>query len=354
MFTNLPNTFKSFYDSILIYSIASLRLNTHLDNFDADRFNFDGIDHSREFNSGIHAFYFDWFMKDAVNLFSAYSLLNNESSKRMYLYLIAFRLGGHLSVKLPVQFIDKSSEFDEYKAIENNTPSQLPTSGMFGNLRHYDFEYKNNRYIVDCLPLALECCLFRKQYFYSKDGIDISPELGDAVIDGGACTGDTAIVFSNAVGSNGCVYAFDPVADHLKILEHNIKQFPHKNVNIMPFGLGDRNVIADPIILGQYAPGFSTGNQLVPLRSIDNLVNSKEIHQIDFIKFDIEGAEMDALQGARESIERFKPKLAISLYHKPNDLFEIILYIKNNFPFYSCYLDHYTIHSEETILYCKA
>ncbi len=66
-----------------------------------------------------------------------------------------------------------------------------------------------------------------------------------------------------------------------------------------------------------------------------------------------ECAEMDTLHGAQQSIERFKPKLAISLYHKPDDLFEIILYIKEKFPFYSCYVDHYTIHSEETVLYCK-
>jgi FkbM family methyltransferase len=322
-------------------------LNEYLDNFDTER----GVDRSREFDARTHAFYFDWFINNAANLFSAYSILNNESSKSMYLYLIAFRLGGHLSVKLPVQFINKKNEFAEYKSIEKYTKSQLLTNGMFGNLRHYDFEYKNNRYIVDCL--ALDYYLFRGQYFYSKDGVDISPELGDTVIDGGACTGDTAIVFSNAVGSNGHVYAFDPVADHLKILEHNIKQFPNKNVKVMPFGLGNKNIIANPISLGQYAPGFSSDGQLVPLCSIDNLVNAKEIQKIDFIKLDIEGAEMDALQGARESIERFKPKLAISLYHKPNDLFEIILHIKNNFPFYSCYLDHYTIHTEETVLYCK-
>jgi hypothetical protein len=43
----------------------------------------------------------------------------------------------------------------------------------------------------------------------------------------------------------------------------------------------------------------------------------------------------------------------VSLYHKPNDLFEIVAFVKENFPFYSMYIDHYTIHGEETVLYCK-
>jgi hypothetical protein len=83
-------------------------------------------------------------------------------------------------------------------------------------------------------------------------------------------------------------------------------------------------------------------------------VNTKEIASIDFIKLDVEGAELDSIRGARESILRFKPKLAISLYHKPNDIFELILYVKDKFPFYSLHLDHYTIHGEETVLYCRA
>jgi hypothetical protein len=44
--------------------------------------------------------------------------------------------------------------------------------------------------------------------------------------------------------------------------------------------------------------------------------------------------------------------MAVSLYHKPNDLFELVLFIRNEFPFYRFRLGHYTIHQEETVLYC--
>ncbi len=352
MFEELPDSSPSFYNSILIQSIAALKLNTHLDNFDASRFNFDGKDHSKEFNAGERAFFFDWFVKNHEGLYAAYSLLANDSSKKLYLHLIAFRLAGHFGVKLPLDFADNRKELEEYTAAEKSTPSELSATGMFGKLLHFDFEYRSNRYRVDCQGLLYY--LFRGQYFYSRDGVDISPAAGDSVIDGGACTGDTAAVFSNAVGAAGRVYCFDPVADHLAILEHNTKQFGYDNVTVMPYGLSDENIFAKPIVLDCYAPGFSSGSNRVPLRSIDFLVQHNEIERISFIKLDVEGAEMAALRGARTSIQRFKPKLAISLYHKPNDLFEIIRHIKREFPFYTCYIGHYTIHTEETVLYCVA
>src|ERR1700730_9954654 len=352
MFTELPDSAQSFYNMILVQSIAALKLNTFLDNYDAERFNLDGVDHSKTFRADESAFFFDWFLKNYESLFAAYSLLNNEDSKRLYLHLISFRLAGHFSVRLPVDFAGKADEFAAYKAIEKSTPRQLAATGPFGKLRHLDFDYRGNRYVVDCL--GLEYYLFRGQYFYNKGGVAIAPAAGDTVIDGGACTGDTAAVFSNAVGAGGTVFCFDPVADHLSVLAHNAKQFAHDNVRVMPYGLSDKNIVAETMVLNQYAPGFRSGNNPVPLRSIDFLVNTKDIAKIDFIKLDVEGAELDSIRGARDSIQRFKPKLAISLYHKPNDLFEIILYIKDKFPFYSCYVDHYTIHAEETVLYCHA
>jgi hypothetical protein len=67
---------------------------------------------------------------------------------------------------------------------------------------------------------------------------------------------------------------------------------------------------------------------------------------------DIEGSESDALAGAYDSIARYRPMLAVCVYHKPADLWEIPLAIKRRFPFYRLYLGHYSLHGEETVLYC--
>ena len=352
MFTALPISSQDFYIAILSKSIQALKFNTFHDNFDKRRYNSDGVDRSGIFDIGSRVFYFDWFYRNNTKLFEAYNPLGNEDSKLLFLFLICYRLAGHHSVKIPADYLFKNEERLAYQAIENGVDSQLPLTGMFGKLKHYDFEYEGHQYKIDCL--SLECYLFRRQYFYEKNGTVVAPQTGDYVIDGGACTGDTALVFSNAVGPTGKIYAFDPVAEHLELMEHNRQQFPIANVELMPYGLANIDVDCAPIVVNKYSPGFRIDQQQVPLRSIDSLVKSGDIARVDYIKMDIEGSEMDALRGAHESILRFQPKLGISLYHKPDDLFEIILYIRQTYPFYQLYVDHYTIHQEETVLYCIA
>ena len=341
---------ENFYFSILQSSIESLKLNFYKDNFDAGRFNYDGVDHSLDFDGRRSAYYFDWFFKNKSDLYNAYISFEDENSKSLFIELINFRLAGHLSVKINVPWRNDNQKYDDYKQIEKFTPSNLKINGMFGNLRHYDFIFNNNHYISDCQ--GFEFSLFRKQYYYDQNNISIKPEIGDIVIDGGACLGETTLIFSNTVGIEGAVYAFDLVDDHLKIIEHNLKFFKHKNVTIMPYGLSDRDVDAPPITLNKYDAGFKIDNKKVPLMRIDSLLD-KGINHIDFIKLDIEGSEMECIVGSDNVINICRPKLAISIYHNIDDIFLIINYIKSKYNFYKFYLGHYTIHQEETILYCK-
>ena len=92
----------------------------------------------------------------------------------------------------------------------------------------------------------------------------------------------------------------------------------------------------------------------MPIVSIDDFVEGQGAKKIDFIKMDVEGFELNALRGAARTMEKHRPKLAISLYHKPQDFFEIPIYLKDVFPFYRLYLEHYTIFGEETVLYAIA
>ncbi len=70
-----------------------------------------------------------------------------------------------------------------------------------------------------------------------------------------------------------------------------------------------------------------------------------------FVKMDIEGAELDALQGARETITRHAPVLAICLYHRPDHLWEVPLYLKGLRPDYRLYLRRYGEDCWEQVLY---
>jgi len=90
----------------------------------------------------------------------------------------------------------------------------------------------------------------------------------------------------------------------------------------------------------------SNGEDVIKIDAIDNYKIPAS-----FIKMDIEGSEYEALIGAKDTISKYHPKLAISLYHKPEDLIQIPYYIKSLCPEYRFYLRLHSYYSEELILY---
>lgn len=94
----------------------------------------------------------------------------------------------------------------------------------------------------------------------------------------------------------------------------------------------------------------SDGNNVIETDTIDNVLNG---NKATFIKMDIEGSELEALKGAEYTLKTYKPRLAISLYHKSEDIFEIPQYILSVVPDYKLYIRHYTSDIWETVLYAE-
>lgn len=90
-------------------------------------------------------------------------------------------------------------------------------------------------------------------------------------------------------------------------------------------------------------------------RSIVKAVKLDEFlnYNIQFLKIDVEGAEIQLLEGAKKVLKKFKPNLSISVYHKHNDILEIYNYIDslNVFKKHKLYFKHYGRYYTDTILY---
>ena len=190
------------------------------------------------------------------------------------------------------------------------------------------------------------------QYHY-KDKVTI--ENGDVVVDAGSCYGEFSL-FAIQHGA-GSVIAFEAFSNNV---ENSLKTAKHHNydkkLTIIQKALGKT---CSPIFFhttGGDGAGYCSEKRLnaqdveIPQTTLDNIC--KELNKIPtFIKMDIEGAELSALQGATEVLSNY-PKLAISIYHKINDMWEIPLFIKNNFPDYKFYCKKSSPFGE-CVLFCS-
>lgn len=185
-------------------------------------------------------------------------------------------------------------------------------------------------------------------------GNDVVPRVGcDAFIDCGAFTGDTLESFKNhPLCKCEKYYAMEPDPDNYEKLCSFIRE---KNYDgVLAFSVAAWN---ERTKLKFAANGFENsaisenGAITVQADRIDNIVEKR--FTVGFVKMDIEGGEMQALDGAYETIKRDRPTLAISIYHRKVDLWEIPLRIHALNPDYRLYIRHHTQEVDDTVCYAK-
>lgn len=190
-------------------------------------------------------------------------------------------------------------------------------------------------------------------YAYKNDQNNICiVNTGDIIIDCGAYTGNTSYYFSMRTGKDGLVYSLEAMPQTFEILKKNIKDNKFENIRCYNYAVdeecGEANFSANA------TPGAKKINEngiKVPQISIDEFTRINSINKVDFIKMDIEGSENNALRGARETIRRYHPKLAICLYHRPEDFITIPSTINDIYPYYKFYLKHNSFNFWETVLF---
>jgi FkbM family methyltransferase len=172
-------------------------------------------------------------------------------------------------------------------------------------------------------------------YWYDKT-TSLSPCQSLTVCDVGAYTGDTLKQLIAFYGKKiKKYYAFEPNFENFNCLLGAVDKWGlREKSTIYSVGLGDKKAtlyFKEDGIGSRVAFGGDITIDTVRLDDLDIAVDGKLC-----IKIDIEGFELEALNGAQETIRRYKPCLAICVYHKADDIFKIPEYIKTLNPDYKC------------------
>lgn len=167
----------------------------------------------------------------------------------------------------------------------------------------------------------------------------------EVFVDGGCFDGNSSLDFYKW-RPGGYVYAWEPDAENRKeckkILEKNGVEY-----ELIPKGLWSEEKELKFEMDGSSSRISESTGVLIQVDSIDRVINEP----VTYIKMDIEGAEYQGILGAKEMISKYKPRLAICVYHKPEDIWELPLLIHQINPEYVFYLRHYSFGDVETVLY---
>lgn len=191
-------------------------------------------------------------------------------------------------------------------------------------------------------------------YYFNNDVLEI--EEGEVYVDVGAFDGDTIESFNSTCNKLNVkykkIYGFEPDPDCYKKLEENIESY--ENVSLHKLGLWSESTILEftsssESLHEQAASIAGSGNVKIEVVSLDDFLEGDEI---TFIKMDPSGDIVNkVLVGAEKTILKYKPKLALGIYHSLEEFIDIPIYLKKLCPEYQLFLRHNTYHLCDTDLY---
>ena len=180
------------------------------------------------------------------------------------------------------------------------------------------------------------------QYFDKE----LIPEIKNInFLDGGGYVGDTASEVIKNYPNFNKIWLIEPIPENIRIAKRELGKY--ENIEFLTCGVSDKKETLYFNEEKSFSAIYGKGTQSVEVDTIDNIVKER----VDFIKLDIEGAEQDAIDGAKLTIKKYKPILAICIYHKAEDWYKIpkkVLEIESS---YDVYLRHYMEGIFETVMY---
>lgn len=273
-----------------------------------------------------------------------YDALSDEDSRRTFDWFVSYRVA--------LAFLGQDA--DEV------VPGIMSTAEWQKALDQTGRAFVGGSYRIDGMTvdsgLPKVAATFVLEQYRLKDNVE--PRSGDVVLDCGAYRGETALWFARRVGKEGRAVAFEPAARNAEGLRRNLAA--NRSVEMAPVTVLECAVSSSAGVLhfNAHAEGSSrldaASTESVPAVTIDDVVEEQHLGRVDFIKMDIEGGEVDALRGAEETLKRFTPRLAISVYHCPHDLPDIVTLVRQACPDYRLYLSHKSLGLAEMVLFVVA
>lgn len=283
----------------------------------------------------------------------------NQKDRDVLVSLLAFRALGFNKIKL------QRNNDAYWEAVAKTKKLQETDETYDPKFMHFllrKFNLNQVGYDIKCFftDVGIAINFIIEQYAYKNESLLIEVKPGDTVLDVGGCWGDTALYFAHKAGENGKVYSFEFIPGNLELHQTNTNLNPHLKNRIEVVKHPVSNVSDQTIYFKDNGPGsrinstpFADQTGSTTTITIDDFVERNKVTKVDFIKMDIEGAETHALEGALETIKKFRPTLAIAIYHSVNDLINLPKWVLDLDLGYEIFIDHFTIHDEETILFAR-
>jgi len=277
-----------------------------------------------------------------------YGLFPDQLSRDLFVRLLAYRILGHRHVRLP---LNNEKYWQVRRSVDKYAEKRATVTGVpiLGSLDLFNF----NGIRLHAHALNILNTFLLEQYRSARGGIGVRQD--DVVIDAGGCWGDTALYFARTASR---VFCFECIPSNIKIIDENLGMNPVLCARIKVIHKALWNRSQENLAFKDTGPGSRPGSDGagvgVETETLDHFVSANALGRVDFIKMDIEGSEPEALVGAEQTIRKHRPQLAISIYHDLRHFASIPRWIADLGLGYRLYLEHFTIHAEETILFARS
>ena len=237
--------------------------------------------------------------------------------------------------------------------------SRLEAGFMDWSLERYDLGPLGYPISLYARASTVHHIFMREQYRYAGAG-GVQVDDGDHVIDAGSGWGDASLYFAFRAGPAGRVAAFEFLPGNLRVLARNRELNPDlaARIDVVERPLWSTTGVSmafrdrGPATVVRPGP-MEDADGVASSLTLDDFVAGSGMPRVDFIKMDVEGAELEALHGARHVLAAHRPKLAISVYHDIGHFTAIPELIDSLGLGYVFFLDHFTTHAEETVLFAR-